>query len=105
MSDGTFVRAAALADVPEGVPTPVLVNGKRLALFNLGDTVHATDEMCTHADYSLCEGHMEGCNVVCPLHFASFDVRTGAVVDPPACEDLTSYPVKIDGDDILVSVS
>jgi 3-phenylpropionate/trans-cinnamate dioxygenase ferredoxin subunit len=40
--------------------------------------------------------------VACPLHGATFDVRTGEVITPPAMEALTVYPVKIEGDDILI---
>lgn len=104
MAEAQFVKAANVSDVPPGVPTPVSVGGKLLALYNIDGEIFATDEKCTHADFSLCEGNIEGCSIVCPLHFARFDIKTGAVMDPPACEDLNTYETKVEGDEIHVAV-
>ena len=41
---------------------------------------------------------------MCPLHYATFDARTGHAMEPPADEPLKVYEVKIEGEDILVSV-
>ena len=102
MSD--FIKAATLSDVPPGFPVPVTVGGKKLALYNVDGEIYATAEHCTHAEYSLCDGDIEGCTIVCPLHYASFDIKTGAVIDPPACDDLKTYETKVEGDDIFVAV-
>lgn len=99
-----FVKVATLSDVPEGFPVPVTVGGKQLALYNLAGEIYATAEHCTHAEYSLCDGDIEGCTIVCPLHYASFDIKTGAVIDPPACDDLKTYETKVEGDDVFVAV-
>ena len=99
-----YVRAAACADVPEGMPCPVTVEGHAVLLFNLGGAYHATAEQCTHADFSLADGDIEGDRVVCPLHFASFCIKSGEVIDPPACEALRTFPVKVEDDAIWVKV-
>lgn len=78
--------------------------GKRIALYNLDGDIFATQESCTHAEASLCEGSISGDEVVCPLHFATFNIRTGECTGPPAYEDLATYPIKVEGDDILVQV-
>ena len=40
--------------------------------------------------------------IECPLHAARFDIRTGKVLDPPATEDLKTYPVRVVGDEIQI---
>jgi len=40
--------------------------------------------------------------VICPCHFAEFDVRTGAVLTPPATVPLNVYPVRVEGNDLQV---
>ena len=102
MADTDFVKAVLLSDVPPGAPVAVTVQGTRLALYNLNGDIFATDELCTHAEASLCEGDIEGCTIVCPLHFGSFDIPTGQAIDPPACDDLKTYETKVEGDEIWV---
>lgn len=57
--------------------------------------VHAVHNVCSHAYAKLDEGRLRGIRVICPLHGASFDVRTGAVLGAPATVPLASYPVRV----------
>jgi nitrite reductase/ring-hydroxylating ferredoxin subunit len=52
----------------------------------------------------LSEGTVEGAEVTCPWHGATFDIRTGAVLGPPAGQAVTSYPVRATGPDIEIEV-
>ncbi len=98
-----FIRIASLSSLPEGQPTNAELNGVAIALVKLGETVHAVNDTCTHAEASFCDGgHVEGDCIVCPLHYGSFRLADGEVNDPPADEPLRVYEVKIDGDDVLV---
>jgi naphthalene 1,2-dioxygenase system ferredoxin subunit len=99
-----FTKVALLTDVPPGAPVAVTVQGRALALYQLDGEVYATDALCTHAHVNLCEGDIEGCAIVCPLHFGSFDIKTGHAIDPPACEDLKTYDAKIVDGDIHVAL-
>jgi nitrite reductase/ring-hydroxylating ferredoxin subunit len=101
MSKG-WIRVAALAELPEGTTKLVEVNGNDVCLYNLGGTIYATQDMCTHAEASLADGFIDGDAIECPLHQALFDIRTGKVLNPPATEDLRVYPVRVDGDQIRV---
>ncbi|MCP3903843.1 MAG: non-heme iron oxygenase ferredoxin subunit [Planctomycetes bacterium] len=92
-----FVKVADLTDVPAGSARCIKVNGKAIALCNVEGAIYATDDTCTHADASLCEGTLDGHELVCPLHFAAFDVRTGACTAPPAYEELATYEVRVNG--------
>jgi len=52
----------------------------------------------------LSEGAVHGTKVTCPLHGADFDLKTGAVVGPPAQKGVPSYKVVVESDDIKVEV-
>jgi nitrite reductase/ring-hydroxylating ferredoxin subunit len=102
MSD--FTPVCSKTELPPGSTKCVRVGEHRIALYNLDGEYFATQESCTHAEASLCDGQVAGDEVVCPLHFATFSIRTGECTGPPAYEDLQTYPIKIEGDDILVQV-
>jgi nitrite reductase/ring-hydroxylating ferredoxin subunit len=97
-----WIRVAALAEVPEGTTRLVEVNGNDVCLYNLGGTIYATQDLCTHAEASLADGFIDGDAIECPLHQALFDIRTGKVLNPPATANLRVYPVLVDGDQIRV---
>lgn len=104
MADG-WVRVAAKADVAEGKAFGVRVDGKEIAIYHLpGEEFHATDNICSHEYAMLSEGWLENGCIECPLHAAQFDCRTGKALSAPADEDLKVYPVKIEGNDVLVKV-
>ena len=65
---------------------------------------HAVSNICSHAYAHLHEGRLRGHRVICPLHGASFDIRTGAVLGAPATVPIASYPVRVAGDQIEVQV-
>ena len=97
-----FMKVARTEDIPAGRATMVEVNGKEIALFNIGGSFHAIDNTCTHVGGPLCEGEVEGIEVTCPWHGAVFDVTTGQVLGPPAGVGVGRYNVRVDGSDIEV---
>ena len=50
------------------------------------------------------DGYIEEGQIECPLHGACFDIKTGKALTAPATVDLDSYPIRIDGDQILVGL-
>ena len=64
----------------------------------------ATDNVCTHAYALLSDGYLEDGCIECPLHQARFDIRTGQALCAPATLDLKTYPVKVEGEDVLVGI-
>jgi 3-phenylpropionate/trans-cinnamate dioxygenase ferredoxin subunit len=99
-----FVKVASSNEVAPGGARLVNVKGKDIALFNVGGTFFALDNRCTHEEGPLVEGEIEGHEVTCPWHGATFDVRTGKVLCPPAYEDLRCYSVRVRGSDIEVEI-
>ena len=74
----------------------VSVEGREIAIFNLGARLAATDARCTHVGGPLERGPLRGVQVTCPLHGSVFDVETGAVVRGPARSPLRTYRVRAD---------
>ncbi len=99
-----FIKAASTGDLAPGQAKRVEVQGRTIALFNLGGTYHAIDDTCPHRGGPLSEGQVEGQVVTCPWHGAKFDVSTGSVTGPPAQRGVTSFRVRVTGSDIEVEV-
>ena len=65
---------------------------------------YAIDDTCSHADVSLSEGDIEGCEIECWAHGSRFDIRTGHPDVLPAMDPIRTYPVRVDGDAIWLDV-
>ena len=102
MAGSGFVKVADLSEVSPGEMKNVEVGDNQVLLANVGGTIYACDNLCTHAFAPLAEGDLDGEQVECPLHGSVFNVATGEVIDPPAVESLRVFQVRIEGQDILV---
>jgi nitrite reductase/ring-hydroxylating ferredoxin subunit len=98
-----FVRVASKADIPAGEGRTFDVAGKPVAVFNCNGEFYAIDNECKHQGGPLGEGELDGTVVTCPLHAWTYDVTTGESPDDPECK-IDCFAVKVEGDDILVSV-
>ena len=96
--------AAKASDIPRGALALVEVQGTRVAVANVDGTYYAFDDACTHEQCSLAEGDLEGTKVICMCHGAEFDVRTGAVLAPPATVPLKIHPVRVADDTLHIEV-
>ncbi len=101
---GQLIKVAEANDVPPGTTKAVEADGRRIALFNHDGGYYAIDDVCTHRRGPLSEGEVNGTEVTCPLHGATFDIATGSVLGPPASEAVASYKVQVDGNDIKVEL-
>lgn len=99
-----MVKVARVDEVPPGGGKVVKAGDKVLALFNLGGTFYALDNRCTHVGGPLGEGDVEGTQVTCPWHGSVFDIKTGAVVHPPARRPVATFPVKVEKNEVLVDL-
>ena len=105
MSDREFKRVASLAGIPRGQTYCITAGDVEILLCHAAEGVFAVANLCTHAAARMSEGKLRGCRILCPLHGAAFDVRSGAVLSRPAREALRSYPVKVEGDDIYIALA
>lgn len=98
------VKVAQVGDVAPGTGKLVEADGHSIALFNVNGSFHAIDNTCTHVGGPLAEGELAGEMVTCPWHGATFNVKTGAVHSPPARQNVRTFPVRVEGDDVLVQI-
>ncbi len=96
------IRVATLSEIPPGTTLRITSLQPPILLANVSGTIYACDDTCTHEDSSLALGCLDGELVKCTLHGSRFNVRTGEPMEEPADEPLRTYPVHIDGDDILI---
>lgn len=102
--DVEWHRVASFGELDEDEPEHARVGDYLIGIYKLGDRVYAIDDVCTHEFAVLSEGFVEGEEIECPLHQARFHIPTGKVTALPAEEDVRTYPVKVDGDDVYVGV-
>ncbi len=98
------VKVADVTELGPGEGKTVEVEGVSLALFNVDGTYFAIANTCTHVGGPLGEGALIGKEVTCPLHGAQFDATSGKVLGGPARSDVKSFPVSLEGDDVMVEV-
>ncbi|TMD92712.1 MAG: non-heme iron oxygenase ferredoxin subunit [Chloroflexi bacterium] len=65
---------------------------------------YALNDICTHEEFSLCEGELWGMDVECPQHGSRFNLVTGKVTGLPAVIPAKTYPVTVEGADVFVEV-
>ena len=82
----------------------VIVGGRDIAIYTVGDAVYATDNNCSHGHARLCDGFLDGHEIECPLHQGKFDVRDGQPLCEPATQALRSYPVKVEGSRVFLQI-
>lgn len=79
--------------------------GKTYAIYrNHLDGYFCTDGLCTHEDVHLCDGLVIENTVECPKHSSIFNLETGEVETPPACNNLRTYAVKVEGGQVYVEL-
>jgi len=100
-----FVRACRIDDVEDGGALRVMIGTTPIAIVRSAGEVYAIHDVCSHANVALSEGEIEDQTIECWLHGSRFDLVTGRPTGLPATVPVPVYPVKIDGDDILVAVS
>jgi len=100
----SFTRACGVADVDAGSALAVEIDGVEIAVVRDDGDWFAVRDECSHAAIALSEGDVEGCEIECWLHGSRFDLRTGKPTGLPATEPVPIYPVRVEGDDVLVDV-
>ena len=100
-----FVRACAVADIPDGEALAVTVDGLDLAIARDCNEIFAIQDLCSHAAVPLSEGEVADCSVECWLHGSRFDLRTGKPTGLPATEPVATFPVEVRDADVYVDTT
>jgi naphthalene 1,2-dioxygenase ferredoxin component len=99
-----WVKAADRSALGAGEVIGVVVAGREIALYEMDGAIFATDDICTHAYAKLSDGWMEKGEIECPLHAGRFDIKTGKATAPPCVDDVKTYPVRVESDEIQVKL-
>jgi nitrite reductase (NADH) large subunit len=106
----SFVRVAAVREIPEDGGIAIKYGDMQLAIFHFAarGEWYATQNACPHTQTMVLARGILGDErgvpkVACPLHKKTFDLRSGACLsnDAPA---IATFPVRIDGDDVYVEL-
>lgn len=98
--------------VDVGIPTEIAnqeckiieIDNIPIAIFNLNGDFCAIQDNCPHQHLPLADGLVEDCTITCPYHGAKFNLKTGELLSPPACDNLTTYPTRVVDGKIQIEV-
>ena len=99
-----YARACGLGDLGDEAALHVDIDGVPVCIAKSCGEFFAIYDVCSHQDVPLSEGDVDDCTVECWLHGSRFDLRTGKPTGLPTTRPVPVYPVKVDGDDVLVAV-
>ena len=99
-----FTKVATIEELPAGTAKAVVINGRKLALFNLGGNIYAIEDTCPHRGAPLSEGECDGTAVICPWHGARFDLSSGALLSPPARTGVAAFKVQLVGNEVQIDL-
>jgi len=97
-------RVASLSQLKDGLPLPIFVEDEEIVLIKSGDNVYALFDRCSHQDFPLSLGKVEGPRIKCAAHGAEFDLASGKALCAPAFAPVQTYPVEIEGDDVFIEI-
>ena len=100
--DAPFEAIAEEGELSPGQMKKIQAAGKHLLLCNAEGDYYVVDEMCSHEDYSLHLGCIQGKKIKCSLHGSYFDLESGEALVDPADEPIGTYPVKVEAGRIWV---
>ena len=104
----TFERVCARSEVPEDGSLRIELADVDVAVVGFDGQLYALEDRCSHADIPLTDGEVEEFDgaptIECALHGSCFDLRTGEPTNLPATEPVPVYPVRVEGDDVLIDV-
>ncbi len=97
-------KVCALSDIPAGESLRLELAEIDVAVVRVGDEVFAIEDVCSHADYPLSDGEVDGCTIECALHGSRFDLRTGKPSGPPATAAVPTFPVTVVDGDVYIEL-
>jgi 3-phenylpropionate/trans-cinnamate dioxygenase ferredoxin subunit len=100
-----FVHAGTLEDFPVSEVKHRILGGEQVCIANSNGTLYAFSAFCTHIRVSLRGSEVDRKYLYCWLHWSVFDLETGDCLDGPGRGNpLTVYPVRLEGEDVYVSI-
>jgi 3-phenylpropionate/trans-cinnamate dioxygenase ferredoxin subunit len=97
-----FVVVAEVDELANGERLFLEVDGMPIAVFNVAGKYFAIEDICSHDQGSVAEGEIIDHSIECPRHGARFDLNSGKALSMPAVVDIAAYPVRVEGQNLLV---
>ncbi|NEV64153.1 non-heme iron oxygenase ferredoxin subunit [Thiorhodococcus minor] len=95
MSDASFVAVATTDAIPDGKFIKVMAGERPFIIARVNDSFYAVEDNCSHEDYPLSFGCLDGDCIKCSLHGSRFSLVTGDPLDEPADAPIRTYAVKV----------
>lgn len=84
-----------LSQFTPNTPRKFVIEGEDVLVVRVDDEVFAVSDVCSHSEVSLSDGEVYDCKVECWMHGATFDLRTGRALTPPATTPIETYQVAL----------
>ena len=97
-------KVAQTSEMQDGEMRQVSVGETDVLLAKIDGEFYATGAICTHYGAPLAQGALSGDKVICPWHHACFELKEGKQLEPPGLDSLAHFEVRVEGDDVFVSV-
>lgn len=99
-----FVKVTKTSDILSGEIKSFDVEGEVIVICRLNGNFYAIKDECSHMEYPLSDGSLDGEIITCAWHGAKFNVKTGEVLSMPAVVPIETYQLKIEGENIYVLI-
>jgi 3-phenylpropionate/trans-cinnamate dioxygenase ferredoxin subunit len=99
-----YISVATVDEIGDGERLIVEFDVARITVFNIAGKFFAIEDVCSHDDSPLGEGEVNGTQIECPRHGAHFDLETGQALTLPAVVDIPAYPVRVEGNEVLIGL-
>ncbi len=99
-----WVRVADASACAPGKLLGVEAGNEKVVLANVDGDLYALEDRCSHQDYPLSDGELEGDRLECIYHGARFDVCTGRAVALPAIRPVRTFEVEVRDEGVYVKI-
>jgi len=99
-----WIDVGAVADLGSQRPLAAQADDYSVLVVSCPSGIFAIEDRCTHDGEALSGGEVEDCEIICPRHFARFDLKSGEALTPPAYEPVRTFNVRIEMGRVLVEV-
>jgi 3-phenylpropionate/trans-cinnamate dioxygenase ferredoxin subunit len=105
MTAAPGTRLCSLDELTDNVPLRVELADLDVAVIRVGEAVFAIEDVCSHAEFPLTDGEVDGCTIECALHGSRFDLRTGKPTGPPATQPVPIFATSVVGGEVFADLS
>lgn len=100
----SFKKLARVSDIVSGKIHSISTKYVQVGITKVKEEIVAFEDVCSHDGEKISTGKVENDTVVCPRHFAKFDLCSGKPLCMPATEPISIFSVQIQGEDVLVDI-